>query len=250
MFGLAAEASAQAMARHGGASANGAAPSRHAAPPAGGSVPAVRSGTCPCGLPASGACIAGCGRPVCGDHLLNRSSRLGWNGPYRSEREHTAYLRAFWANHAPLCSWCRETAANGALAAMEPVAPLPAGVVECLAFLLRHPHDYPRDTWDEIVRRNGGTPAVLRLLAPRVCGRKSSQGFEGRRKGEFLSGVSVGGCSGEQTTYEVLDGSGSVWTVRPLTGVLVRKRRAWSWEPTPADRVAQLLPRIVELAAT
>ncbi len=206
-------------------------------------------GTCPCGLAAGAVCAAGCGRPVCGEHLLNRASRLGWSGPYRSEREHTAYLQAFWANPAPLCSWCREGSASAAVAALTPVAPLPAGALASLALLLRHPHDYPRDAWQQTVLHHGGQAALLRLLAPRVCERKSSQEFEGRRKGEFLVGVSVGGCTGVQTTYEVLERSGGVWTVRPLGGVLVRKRRAWAWEATDSERVALLLPRIVELAA-
>jgi len=139
--------------------------------------------------------------------------------------------------------------ATAALAAMEPVAPLPGGTLECLSFLLRHPHDYPRDAWEQTVRHHGGQAAVLRLVAPHVCERRSSQEFEGRRKGEFLAGVSVGGCTGAQTTHEVLDRNGSVWTVRLLTGVLVRKRRAWAWKPTDGGRVAQLLPRIVELAS-
>ncbi|MGI8684221.1 MAG: hypothetical protein ACR2MO_03850 [Acidimicrobiales bacterium] len=252
VFGLAAEAAAQAEARQGGrpgTAGSSRQPARVGSPASRAGAPVVRHGTCPCGLPASTACVAGCGRPVCGEHLLNRASRLGWSDPYRSEREHTAYLRAFWANAAPLCSWCREASATAALAAMAPVAPLPVGALECLAFLLRHPHDYPRDAWDQTVRQHGGQAAVLRLLAPRVCDRKLSQEFEGRKKGDFLAGVSVGGCSGRQTTYEVLDRSGAVWTVRPLESVLVRKRRAWAWEATAGERVAQLLPRIVELAA-
>lgn len=252
--GLAAEASAQAEARRNGhvGAAGPTVPARRNGVPAPVSTAGkamLFRGTCPCGLPASTRCVAGCGRPMCGEHLLNRSSRLGWTGPYRSEREHTAYLRAFWANAAALCAWCREAAGTTALAALLPVAPLPSGVLERLTFLLRHPHDYPREAWDETVRQHGGSAAVLRLAAPRVAERKSGQEFDGRRKGELLAGVSVGGCSGTQTTYEVLDRAGGVWTVRPLGSGIMRKRRAWAWEPVAEERVAQLLPRILEMAA-
>ncbi|HEX2698617.1 MAG TPA: hypothetical protein VHM89_00230 [Acidimicrobiales bacterium] len=253
MFGLAAEAAAQAHARNGGggSAAGAGAPARRASPgpPAQGAGWAVQHlGTCSCGLPATSTCVAGCGRPTCGEHLLNRSSRLGWNGPYRSEREHTAYLRAFWADAAPLCAWCRESSGTAAVAALPPVAALPGGALECLGFLLHHPHDYPREAWDQTVRQHGGPVAVLRLLAPRVFQRKAAQSFEGRRKGEHLAGVSVGGCSGTQSTYEILDDGGNVWTVRPMVGGVLRKHRAWMWEPVDDDRVIQLLPRIVELA--
>lgn len=186
---------------------------------------------------------------MCGEHLLNRSSRLGWTGPYRSEREHTAYLRAFWADAAALCAWCREAAGSAALAALPPVAPLPSGVLERLTYLLLHPHDYPREVWDETVRRHGGPAGVLSLVAPRVAERRPAQEFDGRKKGDLLAGVSVGGCSGTQATREVLDRAGGVWTVRPLGTGVMRKRRAWAWEPVAQERVAQLLPRILEMAA-
>ena len=252
VVGLAAEAAAQAaqaeQAGRGGARGT-------AGPTAGrASVPARRAGqsivyqgTCPCGLPASTTCAGGCRRPVCGTHLLQRASRLGWPGPYRSEREHTAYLRGFWADAAPLCAWCREAAGTTALAALPPVAPLPAGAVDRLAWLLRHPHDYPADAWEQTVRQNGGSAAVLRLLAPTVARRKVAQEFEGRRSGEFLAGVSIGGCAGAEAAYEVLDRSGSVWKVRSVSAGVVRKRRVWSWERACEERVAQLLPRVVEL---
>lgn len=246
VVGLAAEAAAQAEQRRGGGAV---AKARHDLPAKRAGSAVVRFGTCPCGLPASTRCTSGCGRPMCGEHLLNRASRLGWNGPHQSEREHTAYLRGFWANSAPLCSWCREAEGMAALARLEPVAALPDGVLERLAVLLKHPHDYPRDAWEQTVRRHGGPEAVLRLLAPRVSERKSAQEFEGRRKGEYLTGVSVGGCYGTQATYEVMDPAGGVWTVRLLGNGVIRKRRAWSWERTPEDRVAQLLPRILELAS-
>ena len=252
VFGLAAEAAAQAEVRRGGhASPGGASVQRAPANPypPDSHLPVAHRGTCACGLPASAACVGGCGRPVCGEHLLNRSSRLGWVGPYQSEREHTAYLRAFWADAAPRCAWCREASGTAAMAALPPVAPLPGGALECLAFLLRHPHDYPKDTWEQTVRRHGGAAAVLRMLPSRVLERKVPQEFAGRRRGEHLSGVSVGGFSGTQTTYEVLDHTGTLWTVRPLSGAMLRKHRAWAWKPTDDDRVAQLLPRIVEMAA-
>ena len=250
VVGLAAEAAAQAeQAGRGGARGVAGPTAGHAGVPArraGQSV--VYQGTCPCGLPASTTCAGGCRRPVCGTHLLQRASRLGWPGPYRSEREHTAYLRGFWADAAPLCAWCREAAGATALATLPPVAPLPAGAVDRLAWLLRYPHDYPADAWEQTVRQNGGSAAVLRLLAPTVARRKVAQEFEGRRSGEFLAGVSIGGCSGAEAAYEVLDRSGSVWTVRSVSAGMVRKRRVWSWERACEERVAQLLPRVVELA--
>lgn len=207
----------------------------------------VRQGTCPCGLPAVTSCTGGCGRSVCGSHLLNRASRLGWPGPYRSEREHTAYLRGFWANAAPLCAWCREAAGTSALAALPPAQALPDGALERLRFLLRHPHDYPTDAWEETIRQNGGPTAVMRLLAPEVVARKPAQEFDGRRKGEVLVGVSVGGCDAT-AAYEVIDRGGAVWTVRSLAAGLMRKRRVWAWERACDERVLQLLPRLVELA--
>lgn len=207
----------------------------------------ARHAMCPCGLPAGLACT-GCGRPICGEHLLNKSSRLAWPGPYQSEREHTAYLRAFWADPAPLCTWCREAAGVAALAALPPVPPLPGGVIERLTVLLRHPHDYPGDVWEQTVQRHGGPDAVIRLLAARLPARKPAREFAGRRKGDVLAGVSIGG-PGTQEAYEVVDAAGTVWTVRPLGPGVMRKRRAWVWERAPEARVAQLLPRILELAA-
>ena len=205
-------------------------------------------GTCPCGLAASTRCVSGCGRPICGEHLLNRASRLAWPGPYRSEREHTAYLRGFWASGAALCAWCREGAGAAALAALAPVAALPGGVLERLAVLLRHPHDYAGDEWERTVIQHGGPASVLHLVAPQLCRRKPMQEFGGRRKGEVLVGISVG-SPGTQGIHEVMDDVGAVWSVRPLGTGVMRKRRAWSWERAPDDRVAQLLPRIVDLAA-
>lgn len=251
--GLAAEASAQAaQAGRGGRVPDRALPAGRAGAP----VPArqtgsamVPVGTCRCGLPAGSTCAGGCGHPTCSEHLLNRASRLSWPGPYRSEREHTAYLQAFWAGAAPRCSWCREAAGAAALDRLPPVAPLPGDVLERLAVLRRNPHDYPRDAWEQTVRRNGGSAAVARLLAARVSTRRSPQEFDGRRKGETLAGVSVGGCSGTDAVYEVMDRAGAVWTVRPLGTGLLRKRRAWSWEQTPEDRLARLLPGILELAS-
>ncbi len=208
----------------------------------------VRQGTCRCGSPATATCAGVCGNTICGEHLLNRASRLAWPGPYRSEREHTAYLHGFWANAGPLCTWCREAAGAGALAALSPVAPLPGGALERLAVLLRHPHDYPRGAWEETVHQHGGACAVVRSLARSLYLRKQAQHFEGRKNGDVLTGVSVGRPT-TQATYELVDGAGAVWTVRPLGNGMMRKRRAWAWEPTPEERVAQLLPRIVELAA-
>lgn len=249
VVGLAAEAAAQAeqAGRIGTGGAAGPTAGRAGVPARRAGQSIVCQGTCPCGLPASTTCAGGCRRPVCGTHLLHRASRLGWPGPYRSEREHTAYLRGFWADAAPLCAWCREAAGTTALAALPPVAPLPAGAVDRLAWLLRHPHDYPADAWEQTVRQNGGSAAVLRLLAPTVARRKVAQEFEGRRSGEFLAGVSIGGCTGAEAAYEVLDTSGSVWTVRSISAGVVRKRRVWSWERAGEERVAQLLPRVVEL---
>lgn len=263
VVGLAAEAEAQAeRARHGagpgeaGAGRSGGDRVQAAsletrrngdpAPRAGSGV--VRQGICPCGLPASSRCTGGCDRPACGEHLLNRASRLSAPGPYRSEREHTAYLRAFWASAAPLCTWCREAAGAAALDALPPVAPLPGGVLERLTVLLRHPHDYPGDAWEQTVRQHGGPAAVVRLAAPCLLQRRPAKEFEGRNKGDFLTGVSVGGA-GAQTTYELLDAGGAVWTVRPLGAGVRRKRRAWVWDRASEERVGQLLPRILELAA-
>jgi hypothetical protein len=86
------------------------------------------------------------------------------------------------------------------------------------------------------------------MLAPRLSQRKPSQEFEGRKRGEVLTGMSVG-PPGTQGAYEVLDGAGGVWTVRPLGSGVMRKRRAWAWAPVTDDRVFRLLPRILELAA-
>lgn len=244
VFGLAAEAAAQAEARQGrnGNSPNGAA-ALGTKPPLG----MTMTGVCPCGLPASLTCAGGCGRPTCGEHLLNRASRLGWAGPYRSEREHTAYLRGFWGNTAPLCAWCRETAGNAAVGRLAPVAELPADVIERLLVLLRRPYDYPSNAWERTVQEHGGAAAVLRVVAPLLTKRKAPQTFEGRRSGEYLTGVSLGTLTGRKV-YEVVDRDGAVWTVRPLSAGLVRKRRAWAWEPIIEPRVTALLPRVMELA--
>ncbi|MGH9151978.1 MAG: hypothetical protein ACRD03_06205 [Acidimicrobiales bacterium] len=169
-------------------------------------------------------------------------------GPYKSEREHTAYLRAFRASASPLCMWCREAAGVAALAALPPVAALPTGAIERLAVLLRHPHDYPSDSWEQTIRQQGGVTAVLQMIAPRLPQQKSPREFEGRKKGEVLIGVSLS-RPGTDPTYEVIDGAGAVWTVRGSASRVMRKRQGWTWEPTPEERVAQLLPRILELAA-
>lgn len=210
-------------------------------------VPAVAVGACRCGLPATTSCASGCGSPTCSQHLLNGASRLSWPGPYRSEREHTAYLRAFWASSQPLCTWCREGAGVAALAALLPVAPLPGDLLERLTVLLRYPHDYPGDCWAQTVQEQGGAAAVLRLLGPQLCRRRSPQEFDGRRKGDVLAGVSVG-WAGTLGTYEVVDGGGTLWVVRPMSSLLVRNRRVWSWQRAPEERVDELLPRIVELS--
>lgn len=232
--GLAAEAEAHQARTQGGG--NG-----HAPVPA--DLPCV--GTCRCGMPATAHCMDGCRQPACGEHLLNRASRLAWPGPYRSEREHTAYVRAFWAGVGARCAWCREAAGIEALAALPPVPPLPSEVVERLAVLLRSPHDYPSDAWDQTVRQHGGVSAVAGLLAGNVHRRRPEQAFGGRR-GEVLAGVSVGRPGTE--ALEVMDRSGVVWVVRPLGVGVVRKRRAFAWERAGDDHVARLLPHLVELA--
>lgn len=183
---------------------------------------------------------------MCGEHLLHRSSRLASPGPYRSEREHTAYLRGFWANGEPLCAWCRELAGTAAVATLAPVPPLPADVGARLAVLLRQPHDHPADAWAETVRAHGGPARVATLLAPRVVARHRAQVFEGRRRSLVLIGVALT-LPRRESGCEVVDGSGVVWSVRPASPGLSR-RRAWSWEPAAAARVAALLPTLVDLA--
>ena len=205
-------------------------------------------GTCPCGLPARAFCADGCGRPTCGDHLLNGGSRLSSGGSHRSEREHTVYLRAFSAGATPRCAWCRTRAAEAAVAMLVPTATLPSDVVERLRLLLRHPHDHPRDAWDATVRDFGGAAAVVRLLGPRLGQRRAAVQFEGRRKGEVLVGVAVG-RSGARSACEVVDSAGCVWSVRAVDTGLVRRRQVWAWETVPEERVARMLGRIVELAA-
>lgn len=247
--GLAAEAAAQVQRR-----SDGLDPREPPRRPAGGRpVPAAPVdagpvvGTCGCGLPARARCADGCGRPVCGHHLLNGGSRLAAGVDQRSERERTAYVRAFSGGPSPRCTWCREAAGDAAVAALGPTAPLPADVLERLRALLARPHDHPRDAWDSTVRRHGGPAAVARLLAPRVARSGSVVEFGGRR-GEVLAGVSVGRSDG-RSGCEVLDPHGSVWSVRVLGAGLVRRRPAWVWAPVPEERLAELLPRIVELAA-
>ena len=254
VFGAAAEAEAQATRRQSGQDIREPAPPRRSRLPApAGPAPArrpgaeVRLGTCRCGSSAYEACEAGCGRPTCAGHLLSRSSRLARPGPYRSEREHTAYLQGYRASATPMCAWCRETAAEATVAALPPVAPLPADAVQRLTLLVRHPHDYPNDAWAETLRRHGGAAGVARLLAPRVLANRPSVSFEGRR-GEVLAGVSVGSFNA-RGTLQVVDRAGSVWAVQPLVSGLVRKRRAWSWEPAPEEGVARLLPRLLEIAS-
>ena len=256
MFGLAAEAEAQAGRLRRGQDPrppSGTGRNRLPAVPAQ-TLPSRRAGaevarigTCPCGLPASSVCVGGCGRPTCGDHLLHQTSRLGWPGPYHSEREHTAYLRGFWAGAAPMCAWCRERSAEAAVAALPAVAPLPADTVERLTELLRHPHDYPGDVWAQTVGQHGGPAGIARLLGPRLTARREAVSFEGRR-GEQLAGVSVG-MPGTDGTLQVIDRAGAVWAVRPLVCGVVRKRRAWTWERAPEEGLARLLPRMLELAA-
>lgn len=257
--GLAAEAAAQAeqaqRARDGdqerpnelaGSPMSGA--SRNGGPPArGGTALVAVKGACRCGGPATSTCAAGCARPTCPEHLLAPATRLAWPGPYQSEREHTAYLRAFKSNPSPLCAWCREAAGVEALAALPPVPPLPGDVLQRLTVLLRHPHDYPKDAWHQTVRAHGGAAAVVRLLGPRVVPRRPAQELQGRTRRDVLVGVSVGG-SATPGTSELLDHSGVVWTVRPLGKAPLRKHRAWVWERAADERVAQLLPGLLEWA--
>lgn len=254
VFGAAAEAESQATRRRNGQDIREPPrPPRSRLPAPAGPPPArrpgteVRVGTCRCGSAAYEACVAGCGRPTCGGHLMSRSSRLARPGPYRSEREHTAYVQGFRAGAGELCAWCREAAAEAAVAALPPVAPLPTDTVQRLAVLVRRPHDYPDGAWAETLRRHGGPAGVARLLAPRLLASRPSVSFEGRR-GEVLAGVSVGSFTGDGT-LQVVDRAGSVWAVQPLVTGVVRKRRAWAWAPAPEAGVARLLPRLLELAA-
>ena len=213
----------------------------------GGTALVALKGTCRCGGPATSTCAAGCARPTCPEHLLIPATRLAWPGPYQSEREHTAYLRAFRSNPSALCAWCREAAGVAALSALPPVPPLPDDVLQRLAVLLRHPHDYPKEAWRQSVQAHGGAAAVVRLLGPRVVPRRPAQEFQGRTRRDFLVGVSVGG-SATPGTSELLDRSGVVWTVRPLGKAPLRKHRAWAWERASDERVAQLLPGLLEWA--
>lgn len=253
VVGLAAEAAEQAERRRNGMDVRGpplpARRRRAPAAPAGhhsgaGSEGVI--GTCPCGLPARALCGAGCGRPTCEEHFGSGQSRLSAGAGQRSEREHTAYLRAFSAGATPRCAWCRAQAGEAAVAALRPAPALPADVVERLRELLRHPHDHPREAWDTTVRDHGGAAVVVRLLGPRLSGGQLNAEFRGRRRHELLAGVAIT-RAGWRGACEVVDGAGSVWSVRPVEGV-GRRRRAWTWEPVSETRVAMLLPRIVELA--
>ena len=158
------------------------------------------------------------------------------------------YLRAFSAGSTPRCAWCRTRAAEAAVAMLVPAATLPSDVVERLRLLLRHPHDHPRGAWEATVRDYGGAAAVARLLGPRLCQRLATAEFEGRRKGEVLVGVAIS-RSGGRSACEVVDGAGSVWSVRAVDTGVVRRRQAWMWAAVPEERVARMLARIVELAA-
>lgn len=213
--------------------------------------PAVRPpagpSRCRCGRSANATCAGGCGGPTCGEHLLSGSSHLAAPGPYESEREHTAYLRAYWAFAGPQCAWCREDAGRSAVALLPPVAPLPSEVLARLSLLLDHPHDYPSGEWDRTVRQHGGPARLLRLLAPRLWQLKEPQRFEGRRRGEVLVGVTVG-VPGVAGTCDVVDADGGVWTARLLPESGRRRWRAWDWEPASAERVGRLLPHIVATA--
>ena len=254
MFGLAAEAAAQAERRRNGLDPREPArgPGRRAAPPAvaagddAASQPVV--GTCPCGLPARARCADGCGRPICGEHLLNGGSRLAAGGGHRSEREHTVYVRAFSGGATPRCAWCRAQAGDAAVAALGPVAPLPADAVERLRELARRPHDHPGDAWDASVRRLGGAAAVVRLLAPGLAQHRPTVEFDGCRRGEVLAGVAIT-RSGGRGACEVVDGDGCVWAVRTVDAGVVRRRQAWAWDRVPEERVAAVLARIVELGS-
>lgn len=254
VFGLAAEAAAQAERRRNGLDPREPprVPRRRVVPPAvaardGDAAPQPVVGVCPCGLPARARCADGCGRPTCGEHLLNGGSRLAAGG-HRSEREHTVYVRAFSGGATPRCAWCRAQAGDAAVAALGPVAPLPADAVERLRELARRPHDHPGDAWDASVRRLGGPAAVVRLLAPKLVQRRPTVEFDGRRRGEVLAGVAIT-RSGPRGACEVVDGAGGVWSVRTVDAGVVRRRQAWAWDRVPEERVAAVLGRIVELAS-
>ncbi|MGH9283678.1 MAG: hypothetical protein ACRD0S_12175, partial [Acidimicrobiales bacterium] len=167
---------------------------------------------------------------------------------YRSEREHTAYLRGFWANGQPLCAWCRELAGTAAVATLPPVPPLAGDVVARLTTLLHRPHDYPPETWADTIRSHGGPARVAAVLAPRLLSRHRAQTFEGRRRGQSLSGVALG-LPRRDAACDVVDRAGTVWSVRALSPGFSR-RRAWAWEPVPADRVAALLATMVDRATS
>ena len=158
------------------------------------------------------------------------------------------YLRAFWHDAEPRCTWCRDDAGRAAVASLPTVPALPEDPVERLAVLLRHPHDYPGDAWPTAVRACGGAAAVVRRLAPSLRERKPTQEFPGRRKGEVLVGVAIA-PAGAQRVYEIVDGAGVAWTVRPLGSGLLRKRRAWTWERADDPRLESLLAGVVEHAA-
>lgn len=204
----------------------------------------AHAGNCGCAFHDLALCAGGCGRHTCGRHTV---SRLGPSGQ-RSERERTAFLGAFWAGDRPMCSSCREASALAAVATLPPVAPLPENVVARLLVLLLHSHDYLPGEWDRTVREHGGSAAVVRLAAPLLSSSRTVQVFRGRRSGDVLTGLLIG-CSGT-TVKHVIDGLGEVWTVRPVTSGVLRKRRSWAWEHTAPEQVAQLLPRILELIHT
>ena len=252
VVGLAAEAAAQAERRRGGLDPREPPrgpnrPTRAPTVPAGGggADPGPVVGTCRCGHPAHARCAGACGRPTCGEHLRTRSTREASGGSTWSERQHTAYVFASSAGGATRCVWCREAAADAAVAALAPSTALPADVVARLGTLLRRPHEHPRGAWDSTVRAHGGPLAVARLLGPRLSQRRPAMEFDGRRRGEVLAGVSV--FRDGRRRCEVVDATGLVWAVRAVDAGVVRRRQAWAWAPVPEERVAQLLPRLVEL---
>lgn len=194
-------------------------------------------------------CAGGCGRQTCVEHPAHRASLLGSPGQHRSERERTAFLGGFWAKDVPLCPSCREVAGIAAVAALPPVAPLPQDAVERLLVLLGQSYEYPLDAWDRTVREHGGAAAVVRLAAPRLFSCRTQQRFKGRRAGDVLAGVLVA-CSRTEVKHHLIDHDGEVWTVRPISAGVVRKRRSWAWERKPHDEIVLLLPRILEMVVT